>query len=97
MYFRETFRKSVFGLSRHKAVAIISREIEDLKKKKSSVQIAIDAVRAREEGIKNIKEMLEYFSKSSDWEKSEDLCSEILEILNAYRILTLNTVESIIK
>ena len=97
VYFREIFRKSVFGLSRHKAVAIISREIEDLKKKRSFVQTAIDAVRAREEGIKNIKEMLEYFTKSQDWEKSSELCEEIIEILNAHRILTLNTVESIIK
>ena len=61
------------------------------------MQTAIDAVRAREEGIKNIKEMLEYFSKSPDWEKSNELCEEVLEILNAHRILSLNAVESIIK
>jgi hypothetical protein len=87
----------VFFLSRHKAVAIISREIEDLKKKRSFVQLAIDAVKAREEGIKNIKEMLQYFSKSADWEKSNELCEEVVEILNAHRILSLNAVESIIK
>ena len=58
------------------------------KRKRSLVQTAIDAVRAREEGIKNIKEMLEYFSKSPDWEKSNELCEEVLEILNAHRILT---------
>lgn len=96
-YFREIFRKSVFPLSRHKAVAIISREIEDLKRKRSYVQNAIDAVKAREEGIKNIKEMLQYFAKSPDWEKSEELYREVLDMLNAYRILTLNAVESIIK
>lgn len=97
IYFRETFRTTVYSLSRHKAVAIISRELEELKRKKSTIQAAIDAVNAREESLKNVKEMLEYFSKSSGWEKDEALCGEVIELLSAYRILTLNAVESIIK
>ena len=96
-YFRDIFRNSVFTLSRHKAVAIISREIEELKRKKASVQMAIEAVKAREEGLKNIKEMLEYFSRSTGWEQDDNLCQEVMELLSAYRILTLNAVESIIK
>ena len=96
-YFRETFRTTVYSLSRHKAVAIISRELEELKRKKSTIQVAMEAVKAREESLKNVKEMLEYFSKSSGWEKDEELCGEVIELLSAYRILTLNAVESIIK
>jgi hypothetical protein len=66
-YFRETFRTTVYSLSRHKAVAIISRELEELKRKKSTVHLAMEAMKAREEGLKNIREMLAHFSRSSGW------------------------------
>lgn len=63
---RDVFRSCVFELPRNKGAAIISRELEDLRKNRSLVQIAIRAVQAREESLKSIKEMNEYLAKSPD-------------------------------
>ncbi|CAG9330044.1 unnamed protein product [Blepharisma stoltei] len=94
---REVFKSCVFDLPRNKGAAIISREIEDLRKNRSLVQIALRAVSAREESLKSIKEMNEYLIKSPDWEKLKDVQLECAELLHAHRILTLNVVESIVR
>ncbi|CAG9310870.1 unnamed protein product [Blepharisma stoltei] len=94
---REAFRNSVFNLPRNKAYAIINREIDDLQKSRSLVQLVLRAITAREESLKSIQEMNEYLSKAPDWDKLKEVQLECAELLHAHRILTLNVVESIVK
>jgi hypothetical protein len=95
--FRQQFRDCVFILGRHKAAVIIAKEIEDLQNGCSLIQLCLKAVEAREESIKSIVEMNQYLEKCKGWEQMPDVQSECAELLQAYRMLSLNAVESIIK
>lgn len=94
---RESFREKIYPLSRHKAYSIISREINDLSKSKSLVQIAIRAVIAREESLKNLHDIDKYFSSLMGWEALIEVQLETAELLHSHRILTLSAVESIVR
>ncbi|CAG9310877.1 unnamed protein product [Blepharisma stoltei] len=94
---RIPYRESIFQLPRHKAHLIISKEIYDLSKSKALIQIAIRAVIAREESLKNIHEMDEFLQNSGNWESITDVQLETAELLHGHRMLTLSAVESIIR
>jgi hypothetical protein len=87
----------IWTLPRHKAVAVASRELEDLKKNRSAMMTAIRAVTAREESLKSIFEMENFLKQVPNWEKLKDVQLECAELLHAHRILSINAVESIEK
>jgi hypothetical protein len=94
---QQTYMAKVLALPRHKAVTVISREIEDLKKNRSPMMNALRAVIAREESLQSIFEMNNYLTEVAGWEKMKDVQLECAELLHAHRLLTINAVESIVK
>jgi len=94
---RIPFREAVFSLHVNKALPIISKEIEDLKEHRSSTQIALKAIAAREESLNSIHEMLSYLVEAPKWETMKDVTLECAELLHAHRMLTLNACESIVR
>lgn len=94
---QEVFNENVWGLPRHKALTIATREIDDLKHNRSALQSAIRSVIAREESLESIYEMNKYLEAVNGWEKMKDVQLECAELLHAHRILTINAVESIEK
>ncbi|OMJ66739.1 hypothetical protein SteCoe_36316 [Stentor coeruleus] len=94
---QEIFDQKVWTLPRHKAISIASRELEDLKNNRSSMQAALRAVNAREDSLASIYEMNKYLKEVTGWEKMRDVQLECAELLHAHRILTINAVESIVK
>lgn len=94
---QEIFDQKVWSLPRHKAISIASRELEDLKNNRSSMQAALRAVIAREDSLSSIYEMNKYLKEVTGWEKMRDVQLECAELLHAHRILTINAVESIVK
>ena len=87
----------IWSLPRHKAVAVASREVEDLKKNRSAMMTAIRAVTAREESLASIYEMENFLKQVPNWDKLKDVQLECAELLHAHRILSINAVESIEK
>lgn len=94
---REIFRFCVFCLPRHKSAPIIIKEIEDLRRRRSFVQLALRAVAAREESLKSIKEMNDYLERATDWQKMKDVKLEAAELLHAHRMLSLSATECVVK
>ncbi|CAG9318373.1 unnamed protein product [Blepharisma stoltei] len=94
---REMFRVCVFGIPRHKLIAVINKEIEELQQNRAPVQLALRAVAAREESLRSIKEMNEYLERANDWEKMKDVQLEAAELLHAHRMLSLSAVETIVR
>ena len=94
---QKVFNQTVWSLPRHKAMAIATRELEDLKHNRAAVQNAVRAAAAREESLGSIHEMNNYLKAVAGWEKMKDVQLECAELLHAHRILTINAVESIEK
>ncbi|OMJ93377.1 hypothetical protein SteCoe_3615 [Stentor coeruleus] len=97
----ESQQKAFFDLidtiDENKAKSYILKEIEDMEKGKSPVQIAYKSVQAREESLKSVIEMNEYLKNSTDWDKVKNVQLEAAELLHAHRMLTLNAIEGILK
>lgn len=94
---QKVFNDKVWTLPRHKATAIASRELEDLKKNRSAMMSALRAVISREESLNSIYEMEKFLKQVPNWEKLKDVHLECAELLHAHRILTINAVETIEK
>ena len=94
---QKVFNEKVWSLPRHKAITIVSRELEDIRKNRSAMMSALRAVISREESLNSIYEMEKFLMQVPNWEKLKDVHLECAELLHAHRILTINAVETIEK
>lgn len=96
-YFKGVYRTEFAHLSPIQQEMVIPRHIEDLKHSRSPLQLALKSTTSREETLNSIITMNSHLAKSGHWENSNKVKIECAELLHALRLLSLNTVESIVK
>lgn len=89
------FKSIVFALPRNKGFKAVSKEIIDLKRDISAVQLALRSIATREESLTSIVEMNEHLVNAPNWEECKEVKFECAELINAHRLLSLTVVESI--
>jgi len=102
MFHREAFLKCENLQNLKHTVEIIKKEIDDVETSCSTIQLAIKAVTARENCLRQLKALTQVFCEKADEitkgsAYEEELKQKAAELLTHLRILSLNVVDSILR
>jgi len=102
MFHRESFVKCENIQNLKQTVENIKKEIDEIETNCSSVQMAIKAVTARENCLKQLRNVITKFSQHAEGQEvegfnEEELKQKSVELLSHLRLISLNVIETILK
>jgi len=102
LFHRDTFLKCENTQNMKQTIEILKREIDELESNCSPIQLAIRAITARENCLKQLKSLASklqnhFESQERDQGNEEEMKEKASELLTHVRILSLNAVETILK